>query len=154
MLDSTPSAAIPSHTDSSSFQRTVSLYEWWLVKAKTDSQGKRLAVAGVSSRKHEALRIFVSAPVIKRYDLFSLATVDGICILLSGFINEQRTLENGFTAQVFSHFLFGFPLDWESCALDCFREESSTGSDFGSAFPDDVSATSPEIIPDNGNECL
>ena len=29
----------------------VTLYDWWLIKAKNDFQGKRLAVAGVSSRK-------------------------------------------------------------------------------------------------------
>ncbi|XP_027368209.1 kinetochore-associated protein KNL-2 homolog [Abrus precatorius] len=145
-MDSTPIATTPSHTESSSFRRTVSLYDWWLVKAKNDFQGKRLAVAGVSSRKDEAVRVFVSAPVVKRCHFFSLETVDGICVLLSGFINAQRTLENGFTAQVCNRFLIGFPRDWET--LVCFREVSSTGTDSGSAFPDYVSATSPEILSD------
>lgn len=44
--------------------------------------------------------MFVSAAVIKRYDVFSLETADGICVMISGFINEQRTLENGFAAEV------------------------------------------------------
>lgn len=46
------------------------------------------------------MRVFVSAAVIKRYDVFSLETADGICVMISGFINEQRTLENGFAAEV------------------------------------------------------
>ncbi|KAL2992297.1 hypothetical protein AAZX31_10G041400 [Glycine max] len=126
----------------------VTLYDWWLIKAKNDFQGKRLAVAGVSSRKDEAMRVFVSAAVIKRYDVFSLETADGICVMISGFINEQRTLENGFAAEVFNRFLFGFPPDWESYALDCFREESTTGTDLGSAVPDNVPASSLEILSD------
>lgn len=46
--------------------------------------------------------MFVSAAVIKRYDVFSLETADGICVIIRGFINEQRTLENGFSAEVCS----------------------------------------------------
>ena len=44
--------------------------------------------------------MFVSSPIIKRYDEFSLETVDGIYVIISGFINEQRTIENGFNPQV------------------------------------------------------
>lgn len=46
--------------------------------------------------------MFVSAPVIKRYDMFSLKNVDGIYLLISGFINKQCSVENGFDPQVFS----------------------------------------------------
>ncbi|KAK7345677.1 hypothetical protein VNO77_16286 [Canavalia gladiata] len=136
------------HSEVSAFQRTVSLYDWWLVKAKNDFQGKRLAVAGVSSKKEEAMRVFVSAPVVKRYDVFSLETADRIYVIINGFINEQRTLENGFTPEVFNHFLFGFPPNWESCALDCFREESTTDIDLDSAVPDEELPSHPEILPD------
>lgn len=50
--------------------------------------------------------MFVSAPIVKRYDVFSLETSDGIHVIISGFINEQRTLENGFAPEVR---LFHFP---------------------------------------------
>ncbi|KAK7355645.1 hypothetical protein VNO80_14905 [Phaseolus coccineus] len=132
MADSTPIATPSNDTESSLFQLTVTLYDWWLIKAKNDFKGKRLAVAGVSSRKDEAMRVFVSAPIIKRYDEFSLETVDGRCVLLSGLINEQRTIENGFAPQVFNQFLFGFPPDWESYALDFSREESTIDTNLGS----------------------
>jgi len=32
--------------------------------------------------------------------VFSLETADGIYVITRGFMNEQRTLENGFTPQV------------------------------------------------------
>lgn len=48
------------------------------------------------------MRVFVSAPIIKRYDEFSLETVDGKCVIISGLINEQRTIENGFGPEVCS----------------------------------------------------
>ncbi|RDX95307.1 Protein EMBRYO DEFECTIVE 1674, partial [Mucuna pruriens] len=146
MADSTPTATPSNDTESCTFRRTVSLYDWWLTKASNDFQGKRLAVAGVSSRKDEAMRVFVSAPVIKRYDVFSLETADGKCVIISGFINEQRTLQNGFPAEVFNRFLFGFPPNWESYSLDCFREES--GIDLGTAVTDNVSVSCPEILSD------
>ncbi|TKY52819.1 SANT associated [Spatholobus suberectus] len=148
MADSTPTTTPSKQNESCSFQRTVSLYDWWLIKAKNDFQEKRLAVAGVSSRKDEAMRVFVSAPVIRRYDVFSLETADGKCVIISGFINEQRTLENGFAPEVFNRFLFGFPPNWESYALDCFREESTSGTDLCSDVPDNVSDSCPEILSD------
>ncbi|XP_027937600.1 kinetochore-associated protein KNL-2 homolog isoform X2 [Vigna unguiculata] len=153
MADSTPTATPSNDTKSCFFRRTVTLYDWWLVKAKDDFQGKRLAIAGVSSRKDEAMRVFVSSPIIKRYDEFSLETVDGIYVIISGFINEQRTIENGFNPQVFNRFLFGFPPDWESHALDFSRKESITGNDLGSAFLDDVPASCPEILSNGAEEC-
>lgn len=50
--------------------------------------------------REEAVRVFNSAPIIKRYDEVSLETVDAIYVLIRGFINKQRTLDNGFTPQV------------------------------------------------------
>ncbi|XP_014523029.1 uncharacterized protein LOC106779436 isoform X2 [Vigna radiata var. radiata] len=154
MADSTSTATPSNDTESCVFHRTVTLYDWWLIKATNDFQGKRLAVAGVSSRKDEAMRVFVSAPVIERYDMFSLKTADGIYLLISGFINEQRSFENGFDPQVLDRFLFGFPLDWESHALDFSKEESITGNDLGSACLDDVPASCPEILSDGVENCI
>ncbi|XP_068492392.1 kinetochore-associated protein KNL-2 homolog isoform X2 [Phaseolus vulgaris] len=132
MADSTPTATPSNDTESCLFHPTVTLYDWWLIKAKNDFKGKRLAVAGVSSRKDVAMRVFVSAPIIKRYDEFSLETVDGKCVIISGLINEQRTIENGFGPEVFNQFIFGFPPDWESYALDFSREESTIDTNLSS----------------------
>ncbi|CAL0316894.1 unnamed protein product [Lupinus luteus] len=139
---------------SSSFQRTLTLYDWWLVKSENNFQGKRLAIAGIASKTTHsssklgkgATRVFVSAPVIKRYDVFSLETADGIYIIIKGFLNEQRTLENGFPSEVFNCFLFGFPENWENYAVHCFREESVTTNDSSCALPDNVPATDQEIL--------
>ncbi|QCD88952.1 SANT associated [Vigna unguiculata] len=177
MADSTPTATPSNDTQSCVFLRTVTLrsqsffqfppspifnsnavfsfpkvtlYDWWLIKATNDFQGKRLAVAGISSRKDEAMRVFVSAPVIERYDVFSLMTADGIYLIISGFINEQRTIENGFDPQILNRFLFGFPPDWKTCALDFSREESTTANDLGSGFLDDSCS---EILSDGVENC-
>ncbi|KAJ1416859.1 SANT associated [Sesbania bispinosa] len=151
MADSTPTATPSKDTfaaaESSSFQRTVSLHDWWLIRAQNDFQGKRLAVAG-SSRKEGARRLFVSAPVVKRYDVFSLETADGIYVNINGFINEQRTLENGFAPEVFNHFLFGFPPNWERYALDCFSKKSTAGTEPETSFPDNATPDHPEILSD------
>ncbi|XP_024634936.1 kinetochore-associated protein KNL-2 homolog isoform X1 [Medicago truncatula] len=131
----TPTTSSSSTSSSSCFQRTVTLYDWWLVKS---SQGNnhRLAISGISSTKEEAVRVFNSAPIIKRYDEVSLETVDALYVLIRGFINKQRTLDNGFTPQIFKSFLFGFPQNWESSFLSCVREESETGTDSGNAVLD------------------
>ncbi|XP_073224191.1 uncharacterized protein [Cicer arietinum] len=145
MADSTPTAPTCAY---SCFQRTVTLYDWWLVKSLNDFQGNRLAVAGVSSRKGEAVRVFISAPIVKRYDVFSLETADGIYVIIRGFINEQRALDNGIPPQVFNGFLFGFPPNWESYALDCFREESEAGTDLVDAVLDNACPSCQEILAD------
>ncbi|KAF5953779.1 hypothetical protein HYC85_006635 [Camellia sinensis] len=85
---------------SSYFQKTVCLHDWWLIMAENDFQGKRLAVAGLTSREQQAVRVFSSAPILKRYDVFTLETVDGIFVLIKGFINKDRTKENGFPSEV------------------------------------------------------
>lgn len=46
------------------------------------------------------MRVFSSAPIIKSHDMFTLETTDGICVLIKGFINKARTLENGFPSDV------------------------------------------------------
>ncbi|PIN19587.1 hypothetical protein CDL12_07730 [Handroanthus impetiginosus] len=96
----------------SHFQQTVCLGDWWLVKAENDD-GRRLAVSGFSSRKNQAMRVFSSAPILKRHDFFTLETTDGICVILKGFINKARTMENGFPSNVYNHFFLGFPPYWK-----------------------------------------
>ncbi|XVE61857.1 hypothetical protein DITRI_Ditri06bG0072700 [Diplodiscus trichospermus] len=111
---------------SSYFQKTVCLHDWWLVKADKNFEGKRLAVAGFTSGELKAVRLFKSAPIVKRYDVFTLETADGICVCIKGFINRQRTNENGFSSEVFTHFYFGFPPYWEVYAKKCFGENLTT----------------------------
>ncbi|KAI4300126.1 hypothetical protein L6164_033538 [Bauhinia variegata] len=114
------------------FQKTVCLYDWWLIKAENDFEGKRLAVAGLTSRERQAVRAFVSAPIVKRHDVFSLETADGICLIIRGLINEQRTKENGFPSEFFNNFLFGFPPNWLSYAVNYFEGEFTAGDNSGS----------------------
>ncbi|CAJ2651657.1 unnamed protein product [Trifolium pratense] len=104
--------------------------------------------SGISSRKEEAGQIFVSAPIIKRTDLFSLETADGIYVYTRGFMNKQRTLENGFTPQISKSFLYGFPPNWESYALECIKEEFEAGIDLANAVPENVSTICHEILYD------
>ncbi|WMV23843.1 hypothetical protein MTR67_017228 [Solanum verrucosum] len=49
-------------------------------------------------------RVFHSTTIAKRRDTTTLVTVDGITILLSGFINRCRTLQNGFSSEVLKFF--------------------------------------------------
>ena len=50
--------------------------------------------------RQEAVRVFTSAPIAKRYDVFTVETSDGVCILLKGLINKHRSSLNGFPSQV------------------------------------------------------
>ncbi|XP_070037947.1 uncharacterized protein [Nicotiana tomentosiformis] len=100
-------------TSKSGFKPTVCLKDWWLKRAEADSQGRTLAVAGHTSREGQALRVFSSAPILKAFDVFTLETIDGICVVLKGFINKTHSEENGFPSEVFEQFLFGFPPQWE-----------------------------------------
>ncbi|KAL5550006.1 hypothetical protein UlMin_000182 [Ulmus minor] len=115
----------------SHFRKTICLYDWWLIKTETDSNGKRLGVAGSNSKGLlKPLRIFASASIDKRLDVMTLETIDGLCILLKGLINQQKTIENGFPPEVFNAFVFGFPSDWEKfadkyCVEDATIEEES-----------------------------
>ncbi|KAL1290419.1 hypothetical protein HN51_058886 [Arachis hypogaea] len=143
-LTSTPSTS--NNANLSCFQLTVCLYEWWLVKAKHGFEGKQLAIGGIASKTEELVRVFTSAPIAKRHDLFSLETTDGVYIIIRGFIDKQRTIDNGFPHEVFNHFLFGFPQNWESFAADLIRDESTIGTNLGSAVPKNVSSIDPEIF--------
>ncbi|XP_031275953.1 kinetochore-associated protein KNL-2 homolog [Pistacia vera] len=96
------------------------------------------------------MRVFTSAPIVKRFDVFTLETADGICIVLKGFINKSRTIENGFSSEVFSHFVFGFPTNWEKL----LGKEFTAGT--GSATCSDVnkSATVLESVAGLANSGL
>ncbi|KAL6277878.1 hypothetical protein ACE6H2_021479 [Prunus campanulata] len=150
-MASTPSSNQTIHgdnnTDVSYFQKTVCLNDWWLIKAQNEVQGKWLAVAGVSSRKEGARRVFSSAPIAKRFDVFTLETVDGICVSIKGFINKQKSTENGFPSEVFSHFLFGFPPYWEQWVAKFFGGDSTTTCAVSGSISDsDKLATQPGSI--------
>ncbi|RYR66416.1 hypothetical protein Ahy_A03g012391 [Arachis hypogaea] len=80
----------------------VCLHEWCLVKAKHGFEGKQLAIGGIASKREEVVRVFTSAPIAKRHDLISLETTDGVYIIIRGFIDEQRTIDNGFHHEVSS----------------------------------------------------
>lgn len=84
----------------SSFQKTVLLHDWWLIKAEQEFQGKKIAVAGLTSPEKKPVRVFHSAAITKRYDVFTLQTADGVNVLLQGYINRTLTVENGFSSQV------------------------------------------------------
>ncbi|GAU44084.1 hypothetical protein TSUD_399660 [Trifolium subterraneum] len=151
MADSTQT---PTNSSNGTHSRTITLNDWWLVKSQNHFQGNRLAVSDISSRKEEAVQIFVSAPIIKRYDVFSLETADGIYVITRGFINEQRTLENGFTPQILKSFLYGFPPNWEIYALECIKEESEAGIDLANAVPENVFTICQEILSDGGEHSI
>ncbi|GAB4856803.1 hypothetical protein Ancab_014721, partial [Ancistrocladus abbreviatus] len=95
-----PLLSMASSFSSSHFIKTVCLNDWWLIKAECYSEGDRIAVAGIASAGRQGpKRMFSSAPIIKRYDLFTLETADGVCVMLSGYINKLRTIENGFSSE-------------------------------------------------------
>ncbi|GLT79230.1 hypothetical protein SLA2020_507240 [Shorea laevis] len=130
---------------SSYIQKTVCLHEWWLTEAESEFDGKRLAVAGSVSGGREPVRVFTSAPIVKRYDAFTLETADGVCVVFRGVINKSRTEENGFSSEVFNHFTFGFPYHWEECAQKCLAKEFGTGTE-SRGIPDFT-------VPTTGSAC-
>ncbi|KAA0032623.1 hypothetical protein IC582_020219 [Cucumis melo] len=131
----------------SHFQKTVRLLDWWLTRAESNSNGKTLAVAGLTSTPGQPVRVFSSAPIVKRHDVFTLETADGICVVLKGFINKLRTTDNGFTPQVFKHFLFGFPPNWETHAAYCFEGGASDSTAPGGnvSHKDNLPCTSKSV---------
>ncbi|TXG73465.1 hypothetical protein EZV62_002044 [Acer yangbiense] len=129
------------NNSSSYFLPTVCLYDWWLIKSDEIFEGKRLAVAGRSSTELKPMRIFTSAPIVKQHDIFTLETADGISIILKGFINKLRTKENGFSDEVFRHFLIGFPPYWEAYKEKCLEEEFTTGPGLATIRDANSSAT-------------
>ncbi|GKC99509.1 kinetochore-associated protein KNL-2 homolog isoform X1, partial [Tanacetum coccineum] len=131
--------AINDATSSTSyFQKTVTLRDWWLTKPKPDDvTNKTIGVAGiVSSHNNWAERCFSTAPILKENGIVELETVDGVCVILQGFINKERTLENGFSSEVFKHFVFGFPVYWENFATS-FPEEGSADKCVSHAHEDE-----------------
>ncbi|KAK1396549.1 hypothetical protein POM88_006412 [Heracleum sosnowskyi] len=98
------------------FHKTVKLHEWWLVWAENENHEKKLAIAGHTFCGQGAVRVFSSSPILRRHDVFTLETTDGIYVSILGLINKIRTEENGFPSEVFKCFFFGFPLQWEVCA--------------------------------------
>ncbi|KAL3358041.1 hypothetical protein AABB24_015268 [Solanum stoloniferum] len=138
-----------SNSSKSCFQPTVSLKDWWLIRAERDSQGRTLAVAGLTSREGQALRGFTSAPILKIYDVFNLETIDGICVVLKGFINKSRSEENGFPSEVIGQFLFGFPPQWETFNEKFLGRESKEVKDLKKLDQNDHVETTGETIQDH-----
>ncbi|KAB2607812.1 hypothetical protein D8674_010980 [Pyrus ussuriensis x Pyrus communis] len=50
---------------------------------------------------HEARTEFSSAPISKRFNIFTLETLDTICVAIKGFINGQSTFENGIPSEFY-----------------------------------------------------
>lgn len=50
------------------------------------------------------MRVFSSSPILRRHDVFTLETTDGIYVTILGLINKTRTEENGFPFEVFRLF--------------------------------------------------
>ncbi|XP_026390479.1 uncharacterized protein LOC113285963 [Papaver somniferum] len=111
-----------SNSSSSRYLPTVCLADWWLLKSE---DGKRLCIGGFVLSDNRAKRVFSSAPIIKRHSLMSLKSADGINILIQGPINNSRSQENGFSSEVCSRFIVGFPFGWEDVADICFGQESA-----------------------------
>ncbi|KAK3411880.1 hypothetical protein EUGRSUZ_I00627 [Eucalyptus grandis] len=99
----------------------VFLNEWWLVNAN----GKGLAIGGFAHRDSERVSLFCSAPIVKRHDITTFETADGMAIMVGGLINRLRTLENGFSTKVCNKFLLGFPYDWAEYSTSSCGEYSS-----------------------------
>ncbi|GAB4829399.1 hypothetical protein Ancab_019071 [Ancistrocladus abbreviatus] len=101
--------------------KKVYLHDWWIMKP----HGKGIAIGGCS-RRGLVGRFFHSAAITKRHDTSTLETFDGFIVLLSGFINRSRTQQNGFPSEFCSHFLIGFPYDWEDYAAQYTEGETSS----------------------------
>nr|GEU39984.1 hypothetical protein [Tanacetum cinerariifolium] len=89
----------------------------------------------IRAKSNWAERCFSTAPILKVNGIVELETVDGVCVILQGFINKERTLENGFSSEVFKHFVFGFPVYWETFATS-FPEGGSTDKCVSQAHED------------------
>ncbi|ONK78199.1 uncharacterized protein A4U43_C02F15570 [Asparagus officinalis] len=117
-----PSGSTP-FSPSSSFSKCVLLLEWWLLKSDTDSGGKRLAVGGLNAYGKQVTRVFTSAPIVTRFDAYTVETADGITVRIQGFINKARTHLNGVPPEVSQCFLIGFPYNWDKYANGDFWEK-------------------------------
>ncbi|KAJ8755295.1 hypothetical protein K2173_019093 [Erythroxylum novogranatense] len=147
-----PLARTPLTPVSSLFLKSVILYDWWLARA----DGKGLAVAGFADKKQGA-RVFCSAAISRRINTNTLETIDCIKITVTGLINRFRTLQNGFSLEVCSHFLLGFPYYWKDYATWSCVEESSkedvparkSGHQINSVSSGAGSSTSPSVSIDD-----
>ncbi|KAL8507780.1 hypothetical protein ACS0TY_018353 [Phlomoides rotata] len=120
---STP-VTTPDSAKRSSSLNQVLLHDWWLVRADSDSHGKQIGIGGfIFNEGIGAKRRFASAPIVKRQDAVTLKTVDGITIMVLGYLNKFQTLKNGFSHEVCDHFVIGFPYYWEEFADLSVREE-------------------------------
>ncbi|CAI9289735.1 unnamed protein product [Lactuca saligna] len=120
-------AADNSPSSRSHFKKSVSLRDWWLTKPQSDDDRNTIGVSGLTSTSqlNRAERCFSSAPIVKAYDFFELETVDGVCVILQGYINKEKTLGSGFSSEVFDHFVIGFPSYWEEFSTSCPQRGSS-----------------------------
>ncbi|KAL7595387.1 hypothetical protein Lser_V15G28649 [Lactuca serriola] len=120
-------AADNSPPSRSHFKKSVSLRDWWLTKPQSDDDRNTIGVSGLTSTSqlNRAERCFSSAPIVKAYDFFELETVDGVCVILQGYINKEKTLGSGFSSEVFDHFVIGFPSYWEEFSTSCPQRRSS-----------------------------
>ncbi|ESQ40163.1 hypothetical protein EUTSA_v10015290mg, partial [Eutrema salsugineum] len=135
--------------DSSSFQRTVFLGDWWLIKCSKEFEGKRFGVAGyeiAASVETRAMRVFTSSPIIKAFDVFTLQASDGTCITLRGFLNKERVVKSGFLPEISREFIFGFPPCWEQICNNCFGGVH-LGTDINNASSLIDKACSPVLSP-------
>eukprot|EP00268_Persea_americana_P020953 TRINITY_DN20998_c0_g1_i3.p1 TRINITY_DN20998_c0_g1~~TRINITY_DN20998_c0_g1_i3.p1 ORF type:complete len:1042 (-),score=199.33 TRINITY_DN20998_c0_g1_i3:476-3454(-) len=147
------SANHPLNTPLSSFHKCVCLEDWWLVKAESDCNGKRLAVGGLTSKGHQAKRVFYSSPIIKRNDAYTLETTDGIIVIIQGLINRARSNENGFPPEVCNKFLIGFPLNWEVYS-DLYLGKESVSTQTSSSCLDELSTPSADIANTDPPTCF
>lgn len=143
----------PLNTPLSSFHKCVCLEDWWLVKAESDCNGKRLAVGGLTSKGHQAKRVFYSSPIIKRNDAYTLETTDGIIVIIQGLINRARSNENGFPPEVCNKFLIGFPLNWEVYS-DLYLGKESVRSQTSSSCLDELSTPLADIANSDPPTCF
>ena len=58
-----------------------------------------------NDRQEIPRRVFNSAPISKKHDVFTLETTDGVTVILDGIINKQQTIANGFSDEVLKNAL-------------------------------------------------
>ncbi|EHA8590153.1 hypothetical protein COCNU_scaffold015596G000010 [Cocos nucifera] len=78
--------------------------------------------------RQQAVRVFTSAPIAKRYDAYTLETEDGIIVMIQGMINKALAHDNGFPPEICNRFLVGFPYNWDYYADEYFRKSSTCSS--------------------------
>ncbi|KAH6832150.1 hypothetical protein C2S53_007428 [Perilla frutescens var. hirtella] len=128
-------------------RKVILLHTWWLVKADPDSHGKRLGIGGYTLEEKLGMRTFCSASIVKKHDATTLQTVDGITVMVHGYLDRSRTLENGFSEEVCDHFQIGFPYYWEDfAALSDSSEEPGYSSASKGVSPSDAYKTPTQYV--------